>query len=186
VSVDREWWPLKATFVYASGDRDPDDNKAKGFDAIFDNPNIVGGSFSFWNREGLRLAQTSVGLVARASILPSLRSSKTEGQANFVNPGLLLYNGGVDADLTEKLRLSVNANYLQFHRVEPLERVLFQSQIEQSIGMDYSAGFQWRPTLNDPIIVTGGGSLFRPSAGFKNILTTDKLFAPFVVVTLRY
>jgi hypothetical protein len=186
LSVDHDWWRLKGSFVYASGDRDPEDNKAKGFDAIFDNPNIAGGSFSFWNREGLRLAQTSVGLVARASILPSLRSSKTEGQANFVNPGLFLYNGGLDADLTEKLRLSLNANYLQFQYVEPLQRVLFQSNIEKSIGMDYSVGFQWRPTLNDQIIVTGGASLFMPSPGFKNILTTDKLFAPFVVLTLRY
>ena len=186
LSVDHDWWRLKGSFVFASGDQDPDDDKAKGFDAIFDNPNIAGGSFSFWNREGIRLTQTSVGLVARASILPSLRSSKTEGQANFVNPGLFLYNGGIDADLTEKLRLSINANYLQFQYVQPLQRVLFQSGIDKAIGMDYSAGFQWRPTLNDQIIVTGGASLFMPSAGFKNLLTTDKLFAPFVVLTLRY
>ena len=52
--------------------------------------------------------------------------------------------------------------------------------------MDYSVGFQYRPTLNDQIIVTGGASFFMPSAGFKNLLTTDKLFAPFVVLTLRY
>src|SRR5262245_51176249 len=88
-SVDHDWWRVKGTFVYASGDRDPADDKARGFDAIFDSPNIAGGAFSFWNREGIRLAQTLVGLTARNSILPSLRSSKTEGQANFVNPGLV-------------------------------------------------------------------------------------------------
>ena len=82
--------------------------------------------------------------------------------------------------------MSLNANYLQFQYVEPLQRVLFQSTIEKTIGMDYSVGFQWRPTLNDQIIVTGGASLFMPSPGFKNILTTDKLFAPFLVLTLRY
>jgi hypothetical protein len=52
--------------------------------------------------------------------------------------------------------------------------------------MDYSAGVQWRPALNDQLVVTGGASFFMPSAGFKNILTADKLFAPFVVLTLRY
>jgi hypothetical protein len=186
LSVDHDWWRVKGTVVYASGDDDPDDDKAKGFDAIFDNPNIAGGPFSFWNREGIRLTQTSVGLVARSSILPSLRSSKTEGQANFVNPGLLLYNAGVDADLTEKLRLSVNANYLQFMKTETLSRVLFQSAVEKSIGLDFSAGLQWRPTLNDQIVITAGGSVFIPTAGFKNILTTDRLFAPFVVLSLRY
>jgi hypothetical protein len=186
VSVDHDWWRVKGSIVYASGDDDPDDDKAKGFDAIFDNPNVAGGPFSFWNREGIRLAQTSVGLVARSSVLPSLRSSKTEGQANFVNPGLLLYNAGLDVDLTEKLRLSANANFLQFMRTEPLSRVLFQSNIDKQIGMDYSVGVQWRPTLNDQIVVTAGASIFTPTAGFKNILTTDRLFAPFVVLTLRY
>jgi Carboxypeptidase regulatory-like domain len=186
LSVDHDWWRLKGTFVYASGDRDPDDDQAKGFDAIFDNPNIAGGPFSFWNREGIRLTQTLVGLTARSSILPSLRSSKTEGQANFVNPGLLLYNAGFDADLTQKTRLSVNANVLRFQYTEVLQRVLFQQNIEKSIGMDYSVGVQWRPALNDQLVVTGGASIFLPSAGFKSILTTDRLFAPFVVLTLRY
>ena len=32
--------------------------RRKGFDAILDNPNIAGGPFSFWNRQGIRLAQT--------------------------------------------------------------------------------------------------------------------------------
>jgi len=52
--------------------------------------------------------------------------------------------------------------------------------------MDYSAGVQWRPALNDQIVVTGGASIFMPSAGFKNILTTERLFAPFLVLTLKY
>jgi hypothetical protein len=185
-SVDRNWWRIKGSLVYASGDQDPDDDKAKGFDAIFDNPNIAGGPFSFWNREGIRLTQTLVGLVQRSSILPTLRTSKTEGQANFVNPGLLLYNAGVDADLTQKMRLSVNANFLQFRYTDVLQRVLFQENIDKSIGMDYSAGVQWRPALNDQIVVTAGASLFMPSGGFKNILTSDRLFAPFLVLTLRY
>ena len=177
---------IKGSLVYASGDQDPDDDKAKGFDAIFDNPNIAGGPFSFWNREGIRLTQTLVGLTQRSSVLPTLRTSKTEGQANFVNPGLLLYNAGVDADLTQKMRLSVNANFLQFRYTDVLQRVLFQENIDKTIGMDYSAGVTWRPALNDQIVVTAGASLFMPSAGFKNILTSDRLFAPFLVLTLRY
>ena len=63
--------------------------RASGFDAIFDDPNFVGGQFSFWVRNGIRLTQTGVGLVQPNSLLPSLRSSKIQGQANFVNPGSL-------------------------------------------------------------------------------------------------
>src|SRR5581483_3135968 len=57
-SVDHDWWRIKGTFIYASGDQNPDDDKAQGFDAIFDNPNIAGGPFSFWNRVGVRLTGT--------------------------------------------------------------------------------------------------------------------------------
>src|SRR2546425_509239 len=179
VSFDHDWWRIRGTFIWASGDSNPDDDKAEGFDAIFDNPNIAGGPFSFWNREGIRLTQTSVGLVARSSILPSLRSSKVEGQANFVNPGLFEYNAGFEADLTPKLRMTADANLLRFQYTDVLSRVLFQSNIDRSIGTDYSVGFQYRPALNDNVVVTGGASLFMPSAGFKKLLTTDKLFAPF-------
>jgi hypothetical protein len=186
VSVDKDWWRLKGTLVYASGDDAPEDEKARGFDAILDNPNIGGGPFSFWNRQGLRLAQTFVGLKGRNSILPSLRSSKTEGQPNFVNPGLFLYNVGWDADLTEKLRTSINVNVLRFDKTETLSAVLFQSQIDKAIGVDYSVGFQYRPWLNDNAIITAGVSAFTPGKGFKDILTDGLLYTPFAVLTLTY
>jgi hypothetical protein len=185
-SIDKDWWRLKGTVVFASGDDDALDDKAKGFDSILDNPNIAGGPFSFWNRQGIRLTQTFVGLVGRSSILPSLRSSKTEGQANFVNPGLFLYNAGWDADLTTKMKLSVNFNYLEFAKTEVLKTVLFQEGIEKAIGFDYSAGIQYRPWLNDNVVITAGASFFQPGKGFKNIFLPDKLYTPFVVLTLTY
>jgi hypothetical protein len=185
-SLDKDWWRIKGTVIYASGDSDPDDDKATGFDAIFDNPNIAGGPFSFWNREGIRLTGTLVGLVGRSSVLPSLRSSKTEGQASFVNPGLLEYNVGWDAALTTKMNLEVNANLLRLRDTKVLSRVLFQEEIEKTLGMDYSVGVQYRPALSDNIIVTAGASYFMPSTGFKSLLTSDRLFAPFVVLSLKY
>jgi carboxypeptidase family protein len=185
-SIDKDWWRLKGTVVFASGDDNALDDKAKGFDAIVDNPNIAGGPFSFWNRQGIRLTQTFLGLVGRNSILPSLRSSKTEGQASFVNPGLLLYNVGWDAELTTKMKLSVNVNYLQFAKTEVLSTVLFQETIEKAIGLDYSAGLLYRPFLNDNVVITAGASFFEPGKGFKNIFLPDRLYTPFVVLTLTY
>ncbi len=186
-SVDHDWWRIKTAFVWASGDKDPEDDEAGGFDAIFDNPNIGGGAFSFWNREGIRLAQTFVGLKGPSSILNSLRSSKTEGQANFVNPGLLQGNVGWDATLTPKLTLSVNANLLRFQDTSVLSRVLFQESIEKSIGMDYSAGFVWRPKLIDNIIVTGRRvHLHAVGRIQEHFSRPNQLFAPFVVLTLKY
>jgi hypothetical protein len=127
-----------------------------------------------------------VGLKGRSSILPSLRSSKTEGQASFVNPGLLELNLGWSAAVTPKLNLSVDANVLRFVDTSVLSRVLFQAGIDKSIGTDVGVGIQYRPALNDNVVITAGASVFAPSAGFKNLLTSEPLFAPFVVLTLRY
>jgi hypothetical protein len=186
LSVDRNWFRPKGAFVFASGDGDPDDDRARGFDAVFDEPNIAGGPFSFWNRQSIRLTQTLVGLVGRNSILPSLRSSKSEGQASFVNPGLFLYSGGVDAELTRKLTMSANVNYMRFHRTAPLERLLFQPSLDKNIGLDASVGFQYRPKLNDNIIVVAGAAVFKPSQGFRHLLTNDVLYTPFAALTVVY
>jgi Carboxypeptidase regulatory-like domain len=186
VSIDKDWYRPRASVVFSSGDSDPDDDDATGFDAIFDNPNIAGGPFSFWNRQGLRLAQTGVSLKGRSSVIPSLRSSKTEGQANFVNPGLLLVNAGFDAELTPKLRMTLNFNYVQFHHTETLQRLLFQGDIDKPLGFDYAVGFQYRPALNDNVLITAGASVFTPAKGFKQILEDRVLFTPFVVLTLTY
>ena len=154
--------------------------------SILDEPNIIGGPFSFWNREGLRLSQTFVGLVGRESVLPSLRTSKAEGQANFVNPGIFIYNIGWDGALTTRLRTFVNASYLRFDKTEVLQAVLFQSVIDKAIGIDTSVGFEYRPWLNDNVIIQTGVSLFAPAQGFENLLTSDTLYTPFAVLTFRY
>jgi hypothetical protein len=140
LSVDRDWARFKATAFFASGDRDPLDETAGGFDSIYDNSNFAGGPFSFWSRSGIPLTQTAVLLKPPGSLLPSLRSNKFEGQPSFVNPGLLLIGAGLDLDLTPKLRAIANLNYLRFHRTEALELLLFQPGIRPAIGLDFGAG----------------------------------------------
>ncbi|HYP27681.1 MAG TPA: cytochrome c3 family protein [Blastocatellia bacterium] len=173
LSLDRDWLRFKGSFFFASGDKDPFDDKARGFDAIFDFPEFAGGKFSFWNSQAIRLTQTGVGLVQPESLIPSLRSSKTEGQSNFVNPGLFLYNLGLDAELTPKLKGVLNVNYLHFHHPEPLEELLFQPGINRSIGLDYGLGFIYRPFLNENAIVSAGFSSLVPDAGFKEIYSSS-------------
>jgi hypothetical protein len=185
-SVDRDWLRPRVSVVWSSGDDNPEDGTARGFDAIVDNPNIVGGGFSFWNRQGIRLAQTGVLLVGRNSVLPSLRSSKIEGQANFVNPGLTLYNAGIDAELTPKLRTTVNVTLSQFQSTAALRRILFQDAIAKDIGIDYSVGMQYRPWLNENAVVSGGVSAFAPREGFRQMLSGSLLYSPFIMLTLTY
>jgi hypothetical protein len=170
-SIDKDYFRFRGSFFWAQGDKNPTDGKATGFDAIFDDPNFVGGQFSFWNRNGIRLTQTGVGLVQLNSILPSLRSSKIEGQANFVNPGIFIYNGGVDVEVTQRLKAVFNVNYLRFHRTESLEYVLFQPHIRHEIGWDYSLGVAYRPLLINNVTLTFGAATLKPGRGFRDIYT---------------
>ena len=170
-SVDSDYLRFRGSFFWAQGDANPTDSKASGFDAIFDDPNFVGGQFSFWNRQGIRLTQTGVGLVQPNSILPSLRSSKIEGQANFVNPGILIYNAGVDVEVTQRIKAVFNVNYLRFHRTEPLQYVLFQNNIRHDIGFDYSLGVAYRPFLINNVTFTFGAATLQTGRGFRDIFT---------------
>ncbi len=169
LSVDRDWWRPKLAYFYASGDGNPTARTARGFDSIFDNPDFAGGDFSFWSRIGILLPGIGVALVNRGSLVPDLRSSKDEGQPNFVNPGLRLASASVDLDLTPRLKGQVTVNYLRFDRTGTLELLLFQSPIRQTIGWDLSMGARYRPFLNNHVVVLGGVAALIPGAGFKDI-----------------
>jgi hypothetical protein len=172
LSEDRDWFRFRGSFFWASGDKNPFDGTARGFDSIIDVPEFAGGQFSFWNSQEIRLTQTGVALVSRDSLLPSLRSSKFEGQSNFVNPGIFIYNAGADAEITQKLKAIFNVNYLRFQYTAPLEALLFQPGIRNSIGVDYGAGIIWRPLLNENIELSAGISSLVPGPGFKDIYSS--------------
>jgi hypothetical protein len=186
LSLDRDWIRYRISSFYASGDRDPRNGRANGFDAIVDLPSFAGGLFSFWNREAIRLTGSGVALTTDGSLLPNMRSNKNEGQANFVNPGIFLVNAGTDIDITPKLKGFVNFNYLRFMRTEPLEFVLFQSPIRHNIGEDFGAGVTYRPPLTENIILTGGASMLQPGQGFRDIYTGRTLFSVFGSAKLTF
>ena len=173
ISFDRDWLRPRASIFYTSGDSKPTDGTARGFDSILDNTGFAGGKFSFWNSQGIRLTQTGAALVEPHSLIPSLRSSKIEGQSNFVNPGITIYNAGLDADITPKLRGFLNYNFIRFNRTEPLELVLFQPKIRHDVGHDLGLGFIYRPVLNENIIIAGGVSGLQPGKGFADIYSSN-------------
>jgi hypothetical protein len=207
VAYEKDWLIYKGSFFFTSGDGDLNDGRARGFDAIVPNQQFAGGGFlgnasladrglinnvfegggtNFLNRQLVPLTGAGVFLFGPNSLIPNLRSSPFQGQANFINPGILLFNAGVDAKLTPKLRSTVNVNYSQFHRTEVLQALLFQSGIKKSIGTDVGLGLQYRPKLNDNIVVTGGFGVLAPGAGFNNIYNGRTLYSGFVLVRFLY
>jgi len=169
VSYDRDWLRYKASFFYASGDDDAKDGTATGFDTIFDNPNFTGGPFSYWVRQGFNFGGTAVNLKQRNSLVPNLRTSKAQGQANFVNPGVFIYSLGLEIDTTPKLRTFLNANYIHFAETDPLETALLTDSIRREVGWDLSIGWQYRPLLTDNVIASAGFGALIPGAGFRDI-----------------
>jgi hypothetical protein len=186
LSYDIDWVRVKGSFLWASGDRNPYNKTATGFDTIFDNPFFAGAGFSYWNRQAIPFPQTGVNLVQRLSIVPDLRSSKIQGKSNFVNPGLFLYNGGLHLKITPKLFVDANVNFLFFDHTQVLQLLLNQNNISNYIGVDYSLGVQYRPLLTDNIILTAGAAALTPGAGFRNIYTDQTLYSTFAAVTFTY
>jgi hypothetical protein len=207
LAYEKDWMTFKVSGFYTSGDGNLNDGRANGFDSIVPNQQFAGGGFlgnpaladrglinnqfdgggtNFLNRELIPLTGTGVDLFGPNSLMPTMRAGAFEGQANFLNPGITLYNAGFDAKITPKLKSTLNVNWAKFNRTEVLEAVLFQENIHHAIGLDAGIGLQYRPLLSDNIVVTGGFGMLAPGRGFKDIYTGQLQFSSFVNVRLVF
>lgn len=175
LSRDYDWLRVRGTAVLASGDEDPFDDKATGFDAILENPQLAGADTSFWIRQAVPLVGGGgVALSGRNGLLPSLRSSKDQGQSNFVNPGLGLLGLGADADLTPQWRLIGNVSRLAFVNTSTLSVLRNQGPISRDIGTDVSVAVQYRPFMSQNIVFNASAAALFPGAGFKQLFDEDR------------
>jgi len=203
LSIDKDWLRHKLSIFYASGDHNPRNSYATGFDTIFDRPFFFGGPFSFYVHQGFNLGGTSVNFKQRDSLVPDFRTSKSEGQSNFVNPGAIIVGYGLDADVTPKLKGFMNVNYIWTADTAVTEQVLFTNHASNDLGLDCSLGFQWRPLLTENIILTAGAGFLVPGQGYKDIYRAntrpvfgypdpppghvdDFLYSAIVTLTLTY
>ena len=186
-SRDFDWIRLKGTFVYASGDDDPYDDKSTGFDAIFENPLIAGADTSFWIRQAVPLIGGGrVTLSGQNGLLNSMRPSKGQGQSNFTNPGLILAGVGADFDVTPKLRVSVNLNQLWFDDTAVLEAARNQGPIDREIGQDVSFSVTYRPLTSQNIVVRVAGSTLLAGGGYEQLYGDDTPYSILANLILAY
>ncbi|MEN9726241.1 MAG: hypothetical protein RL434_607 [Pseudomonadota bacterium] len=170
LSRDFNWIRLRGSVLYASGDSDPLDEDATGFDAIFENPLFAGADTSYWVRQGIPLVGGGgIALSGRNGVLANLRSSKEQGQSNFVNPGLFLLGVGGDFDIAPQLRLIANVNHLRFAETETLEFLRAQTLRDNEIGFDLSAGVQWRPYFNQNMVINASGAVLLAGRGLRDL-----------------
>jgi hypothetical protein len=170
-SYDVDWIRLRGAFLFGSGDGKPFNNTQGGFDAIFENPIFAGADTSYWIRQTIPFAGggRAVSINGRNGILNSLRSSKEEGQSNFVNPGIILVGAGADFDITPEFRMSVNANHLWFHKTPVLEALRVEGSIPSAIGFDLSAAAIYRPKFTQNLVFRLSGAVLEKGAGFKDL-----------------
>lgn len=170
LSRDFDWLRVRATAIAASGDENPFDGRATGFDAIMENPQIAGADTSFWIRQAVPLVGGGgIVLSGRNGLLPSLRSSKELGQSNFVNPGLTLFGVGADMDLKPELRLVANLAKLDFANTSSLSVLRAQGPISRDIGVDLSASVQYRPFMSQNMVVNASAAALFPGKGFRQL-----------------
>lgn len=173
-SMDFDWFRPKLSMLLASGDSDPFDGKAEGFDAIFENPQFAGADTSFFIRQNIPLiGGGGIVLSGRNGLLPSLRSSKEQGQSNFINPGLALLGVGFDADILPELRVSFNANQLWFDDTSVLESLRQQGNIDKNLGQDVSVSLIWRPYQSQNIVMRLSGAVLVPGNGFDDLYGSE-------------
>ena len=178
VSRDQDWARLRVSAVYASGDDDPFDDRATGFDAIFENPMFAGADTSFWIRQPVPLIGGGrVGLSGRNGLLNSLRSSKELGQSNFSNPGTVLFGIGADLDLSPTLRVSANANELWFADTATVEVARNQGAIDEHIGLDASVAVTWRPLAIQNVVVRLSAAALLPGKGYEQLYADEVAYS---------
>jgi hypothetical protein len=170
VSRDFSWVRLRMNALIQSGDKDPFDGKATGFDAILENPQFAGADTSFWVRQAVPLiGGGGVSLSGRNGVLASLRSSKDQGQSNFVNPGLVLLGVGADADLMPQVRATANISYLRFVDTTVLGVLRNQAPPSKEIGWDVSGAIQWRPFMSQNVVFNLSAAVLLPGKGLKQL-----------------
>jgi hypothetical protein len=173
-SMDFDWIRVRASLAYASGDKNPYDNRSNGFDSVFENPIFAGADTSYWISQGIPLiGGGGVALHGGNSLIPDLRSSKEQGQSNFDNPGLRLIGIGADLDLTPTSRLSGNLNQLWFDNTAVLEAARAAAPISRNIGTDASVAWIYRPFFTQNLVFRLSGSALIGGTGLKNLYGTS-------------
>ncbi len=173
-SLDFDWIRLRGQALYASGDGDAFDNTAGGFDAIFENPQFAGAETSYWIRQPVPLiGGGGVALSARNGVLNSLRTSKEQGQPNFVSPGTMLLGAGADFDLLPELRVSANVDHLWFAEKAVVEVLRNQPLESKSIGWDTSLSAIYRPTFIQNVAFRASGATLFGGKAFDALFNTD-------------
>jgi len=139
LSYDRDWIRFKASLFYASGDGAAQDGEGNGStlsSTILISP--AGRSVGTCGRDLTSRYSGEFETAQQPRAEPA--HQQTEGQANFVNPGLLLFGVGTEIEVAPKLRSFINVNYINFLETDPIKTALLTDKVDRELGLDLSIG----------------------------------------------
>ena len=174
----------KASFFYASGDGNTTGGTGSGFDTDRGQSQFHRRPVQLLDAAGVQPRRDDGEFEDADSLVPDLRTSKTEGQANFVNPGVYIFGLGAEFDLTPKLRSFLNGNYIRFAETDPIKTALLTPNVSNEVGWDLSLGFQYRPLLTDNIIISTGFGVLIPGRGYRDIYQANPTPCPVSTASL--
>ena len=180
-SYDINYIRFRLSGVYASGDGNPYNNTEGGFDAILENPLIAGSDTSYFIRQGIPFigGGRAITFSGRNGLLNDLKSSKDEGQSNFINPGTIIAGAGADVDVLPSLRVTGNANHIWFANTKVIQFLRVEGSIPRSIGWDLSVATTYRPQTTQNIIFRLSGAVLAPGKGAKDLFRRSGSTGPF-------
>jgi hypothetical protein len=186
LSRDFDWIRLRASGLYASGDSDPFDKSAHGFDGISQSALFAGADSSFFIHQQLPLVLDQLNLKVRDSLFPDLRSTAAPGESNYENPGLRLVGLGTDFDFSPAVRLSFDANHLWFDQTATLNAILGQRLAGRNIGTDLSFDLFYRPLDSQNVILRLTAARLLAARDTQPLTGGDAPFSAFFNLILTY
>jgi hypothetical protein len=183
MDFDRRRWRL--SFLHASGDGDPHDRRATGFDGLTASPVFAGTDSSFFIHQQLALGGSAFLLKSRNALLPTLNPASDSAQADFSNPGLDLVGLGSDWDFGPRLRVSFDANELRFDRTATLSALMLRP-IPNDFGAELAANAFWRPFTNQNVIVRMSDAVLMRGSGYRALYGGGIPYSAFFFLTLTY
>ncbi len=160
---------------YASGDNDPFDSEATGFDAISDHVDV-------WGSKGFMIDdRVSLGALGGRTLMrhdsPYTSLRDTDANSNFVNPGAVALNIGLNTKPCEKLSVDTNFTYFWWKETDSLEAIMAALGIPDNLGS--TLGFEFNIEANykftDKFNINASGTIYKTNQEIRKVYGDNDL-----------
>ena len=160
---------------YASGDNDPFDGDATGFDAISDHVDV-------WGSKGFMIGdRVSVGALGGRTIMrhdsPYTSLRDTDANSNFVNPGAVAVNIGLNTKPFDKLSLDTNFTQFWWRATDSLEAIMAALGTPNNLGntLGFELNMEANYKLTDKLNINASGTIYKTHQEMRKIYGDNDL-----------